>query len=197
MSTRYTEIIAGGRSYRLDRKAMAVFKEKAELHHVTSQNMQLLELFVSYPKHALVTRDQVFQHLYADKAVNNEAVDVAVKSLRKALGPGFIVTDHRKGYRLAADIRHFEEVFDDDSPSLPVTSEVPSSAESFDSHKEVSESAQSILTEIQGMSETFSDDLAYFDNLFSEVEQSLSERGIHVGDLVYVLDRELSTTSEL
>jgi DNA-binding winged helix-turn-helix (wHTH) protein len=115
MPTRYTEITAGGRCYRLDRQAKAVFKERAELHHVTSQQMQLLELFVSNPQHALVTRDQIFEHLYKDKAVTNEAVDLAVKSLRKALGPGFIATDPRKGYRLVSDIRHFEG--DDLAPS--------------------------------------------------------------------------------
>jgi DNA-binding winged helix-turn-helix (wHTH) protein len=112
--TRYTEITAGGRCYRLDRQAKAVFKEKAELHPVTPQQLQLLEFFVSQPQHTLITKAQLYEHLYGKAAVTDDAVPLAVKSLRKALGPGFIKTAHGVGYRLVADIRNFEG--DDPSP---------------------------------------------------------------------------------
>src|SRR5262249_44113952 len=70
--------------------------------------MKLLEFFVSQPQHMLITQEQLREHLYGRSPVNLEAVPVAVKSLRNALGPGFITTDHGKGYRLVAEIRHFE-----------------------------------------------------------------------------------------
>jgi len=108
VATRYTEITAGGRCYRLDRQAQAVFKEKTELHPVTPQNLRLLDLFVSQPKHTLITKAILYEYLYGNASVTADAVSLAVKSLRKALGPGFITTDHGRGYRMVADVQHFE-----------------------------------------------------------------------------------------
>jgi DNA-binding winged helix-turn-helix (wHTH) protein len=111
MLTRYTEITAGGRTYRLDRDAKAVFKERAELQHMTSQQLQLLAFFVSHPQHMLITQKQLREHLYGNTPVNPEAVPVAVKSLRKVLGDGFIQTDHGKGYRFVAEIKHLQDEY--------------------------------------------------------------------------------------
>lgn len=110
MSTRITEITAAGTRYRLNREVKALIKEGGKLHPITPQNMQLLEFFVSRPERALVTRQEIFAHLYQGTATSNQAVDLAIKSLRNALGSEFIVTDHGQGWRMAADIRHFEEV---------------------------------------------------------------------------------------
>lgn len=115
MSTRFTEIQAGGKRYRLDRDLKALLKEEGAPHPITSQNMQLLEFLVSRQQHDLVTRNQIFEHLYGGTKVPlNQAVDLAIKSLREALGLGFVTTDHGKGWRFTADIRHFDEVQDDE-----------------------------------------------------------------------------------
>jgi DNA-binding winged helix-turn-helix (wHTH) protein len=114
MSTRFTEITAGGKRYRLDRNLKALLKEEGALHPVTAQNMQLLEFLVSHQQHDLVTRNQIFEHLYGgSKAPLNQAVDLAIKSLRETLGSEFIKTDHGKGWRFTANIRHFDEVQDE------------------------------------------------------------------------------------
>jgi DNA-binding winged helix-turn-helix (wHTH) protein len=111
-ATRYTEITAGGRCYRLDRGKKALFRDKTTLHHMTEQNLEVLEFFVASPSHTLITKSQLYDHLYGKKALTDGAVPLAVKSLRNVLGKGFIEADHAKGYRFVADIKHFDE----DSP---------------------------------------------------------------------------------
>lgn len=127
MSEHIVEITADGRCYRLDIGRKALFRERDKRVRVTRQQWELLRFFVERPQHSLLTKNELVANVWAkNAAVTDDAVSLAVKSLRRVLddrGGQFIQTEHGQGYRFAADIRRLSEItVNGDNPTSPVGS---------------------------------------------------------------------------
>jgi DNA-binding winged helix-turn-helix (wHTH) protein len=110
MSEHIVEILADGRCYRLDIPRKALFRERDKRVRLTRQQWDLLRFFVERPQHSLFTKNELVENVWAkNAAVTDDAVSLAVKSLRRVLDDRdgqFIQTEHGQGYRFTADVKH-------------------------------------------------------------------------------------------
>lgn len=91
---------------------------QVDSHSIDNKSMQVL-LFLIERQGVLVTKDQIFEHVWKGKFVTEDILSVTVSKIRKALGdnarsPIFIKTLPSQGYILIADV---QKVNGTESPS--------------------------------------------------------------------------------
>lgn len=86
---------------------------QVDSHSIDNKSMQVL-LFLIEHEGVLVTKDQIFEHVWKDKFVTDDILSVTVSKIRKALGdnarsPTFIKTLSGEGYVLIASARQIDD----------------------------------------------------------------------------------------
>ena len=81
-----------------------------EHHKITAREMDVL-LMLARNGDRMVTRDTLFEEVWRESVVNDEALTLIISRLRKALGdnprsPQIIETIPKKGYRLMVSPKH-------------------------------------------------------------------------------------------
>jgi DNA-binding winged helix-turn-helix (wHTH) protein len=117
MAIDHIEITAGGRCYRLNVQAGQLYRERDKPVKLTPKQWDLLTYFIGNPG-TLLTKDRLCVNVWKRAAITDEAISQAVRSLRGALKddkeePLFIETDHGRGYRFIANVKHLSG---DDGP---------------------------------------------------------------------------------
>jgi adenylate cyclase len=92
-------------SYRFDLDSAQLWDETGEIH-LTPKAAAVLALLVSRPG-TVVTKEHLFETVWRDTNVGDDALTSCIQELRRALGddprqPQFIETRHRRGFRFIA-----------------------------------------------------------------------------------------------
>lgn len=110
MTANEMKLVGGGRAFHLNLHTQELFRERQERIQLTRQQWNLLQVFIS-SNGALISRDALIAKVWGGKAVTDDAISRAIKSLREALGDkgsqSFIATVHGRGYRFVAEISYF------------------------------------------------------------------------------------------
>jgi DNA-binding winged helix-turn-helix (wHTH) protein/tetratricopeptide (TPR) repeat protein len=115
----------------LERGAYRLLRDGAPLA-LAPKVIDLLFLLVSRPN-SLVTKDEIFEALWPDVAVTDNAITQVMSDLRQALGdtpasPAFVQTVPRRGYRFIAPVEEVPQVHERSGRPYPAGNARPSSA---------------------------------------------------------------------
>ena len=100
--------------------------QRYELHHAGAlvklrrKVFQVLAYLLAH-RDRMVSKQELFEHLWPDQFVGDEALKSCMRTLRRALGergrtPRFVRTLHGQGYRFVAAVEEREHLSADDAP---------------------------------------------------------------------------------
>src|SRR5215470_17542074 len=100
-----------------------------ELHHagaLVQLRRKVFQVLVYLLVHRdrVVSKQELFEHLWPDQFVGDEALKSCMRTLRRALGergrtPRFVRTLHGQGYRFVAVVEEREHLTANDAPPAP------------------------------------------------------------------------------
>jgi DNA-binding winged helix-turn-helix (wHTH) protein len=99
--------------YQLDLKARRLLRG-GEPIALGPRQFDLLHVFATRPGQIL-TKDSLIEAAWRDVAVTDNSLEQAISGLRRLLGPEYIETHARRGYRFAADVTRSEARETDDA----------------------------------------------------------------------------------
>src|SRR5215471_11226330 len=105
--------------------------QRYELHHagaLVKLRRKVFQVLVYLLAHRdrVVSKQELFEHLWPDQFVGDEALKSCMRTLRQALGergrtPRFVRTLHGQGYRFVAHVEEQEHLTANDAPpALPI-----------------------------------------------------------------------------
>jgi DNA-binding winged helix-turn-helix (wHTH) protein len=105
--------------YRLNLRTTRLWRDQESVK-LTPKALSVLCLLVSRAEQ-VVTKDELFQTVWSDVVVGDDALTSCIQELRRALGddarqPRYIETVHRRGFRFIGKVISQEEVISSQSP---------------------------------------------------------------------------------
>ena len=88
--------------FQLDLKSRRLLREREPLP-LGARQFDLLHVFATRPRQIL-SKDSLIEAAWRDVAVTDNSLEQAISGLRRLLGPEYIETHARRGYRFAADV---------------------------------------------------------------------------------------------
>jgi DNA-binding winged helix-turn-helix (wHTH) protein len=88
--------------FQLDLKSRRLLREREPVP-LGARQFDLLHVFATRPRQIL-SKDSLIEAAWRDVAVTDNSLEQAISGLRRLLGPDYIETHARRGYRFAADV---------------------------------------------------------------------------------------------
>jgi DNA-binding winged helix-turn-helix (wHTH) protein/Flp pilus assembly protein TadD len=88
--------------FQLDLKSRRLLRQNEPVA-LGARQFDLLHVFATRPRQ-IVSKDALIEAAWRDVAVTDNSLEQAISGLRKMLGPEYIETHARRGYRFAADV---------------------------------------------------------------------------------------------
>ena len=92
--------------FQLDLKSRRLLRENEPIA-LGARQFDLLHVFATRPGQIL-SKDSLIEAAWRDVAVTDNSLEQAISSLRRMLGPEYIETHARRGYRFAAAVTRSE-----------------------------------------------------------------------------------------
>jgi len=99
--------------FQLDLKSRRLLRQNEPIA-LGARQFDLLHVFATRPGQIL-SKDSLIEAAWRDVAVTDNSLEQAISGLRRMLGPEYIETHARRGYRFAADVRRSETRETDDA----------------------------------------------------------------------------------